>query len=104
MILDVSCLKICVEKCYNTFTLMTNIKKIISQYITPSVRLRVRSTYQSLLYSGNAVFCPCCGESFRKFLPNDKRQNARCPKCHALERHRLLWLYLQRCTNFFSHS
>ncbi|HLD21448.1 MAG TPA: SAM-dependent methyltransferase, partial [Patescibacteria group bacterium] len=83
---------------------MTNIKKIISQYITPSVRLRVRSTYQSLLYSGNAVFCPCCGESFRKFLPNDKRQNARCPKCHALERHRLLWLYLQRCTNFFSHS
>ena len=41
--------------------------------------------------------CPCCGKTsrFRLFgLP--PRLNARCPNCRALERHRLLTLYLQR--------
>ncbi|KKW38261.1 MAG: hypothetical protein UY85_C0008G0009 [Candidatus Peribacteria bacterium GW2011_GWB1_54_5] len=25
-----------------------------------------------------------------------------CPSCRSLERHRLLWLYLEQCTDFFS--
>jgi SAM-dependent methyltransferase len=29
------------------------------------------------------------------------RNNALCPSCLALERHRLMWLYLQKKTNFF---
>ncbi len=30
------------------------------------------------------------------------RENALCPKCQSLERHRLMWLYLQRETDFFT--
>jgi SAM-dependent methyltransferase len=30
------------------------------------------------------------------------RENALCPNCLALERHRLMWLYLQEKTEFFS--
>ncbi|HEU0264226.1 MAG TPA: methyltransferase domain-containing protein, partial [Geobacterales bacterium] len=49
------------------------------------------------------AFCPCCGGSFRSFIsggPN-LRPNACCPRCGSLERHRLLWLYLQQKTNLF---
>ena len=47
--------------------------------------------------------CPVCGSGFRKFLPYGRvsRANALCPSCLSLERHRLLWLYLQRETDFF---
>jgi len=31
----------------------------------------------------------------------EKRQDARCVHCGSLERHRLVWLYLQKRTDFF---
>lgn len=52
----------------------------------------------ALFYRGNGVLCPICGRSFRKFLPYGRkkpRQNALCPSCLSLERHRLIWLYLR---------
>ncbi|MEO1253690.1 MAG: SAM-dependent methyltransferase, partial [Bacteroidota bacterium] len=57
----------------------------------------------ALFYKGNKVTCPVCGSEFRKFLPYGRksRSNALCPKCLALERHRLIWLYLKRKTDFF---
>jgi SAM-dependent methyltransferase len=61
----------------------------------------------SLFYRGNSVLCPVCGKSFRKFLPYGRikpRENALCPNCMSLERHRLLWLYLKERTQFFSHN
>lgn len=41
------------------------------------------------------VNCPACGESFDEFVAHRGRPNARCPGCGSLERHRLLWLWLQ---------
>lgn len=47
-------------------------------------------------YKGNNVYCPLCNNSFLKFAPHKKkRDNAKCPKCGSLERHRLLYLYLK---------
>jgi SAM-dependent methyltransferase len=56
------------------------------------------------LYVGNKVECPCCGSTFRKFLPVGLagRPNARCPKCGSLERERLLHLYLRERTSIFT--
>jgi SAM-dependent methyltransferase len=57
-----------------------------------------------ILYAGNNVTCPVCTKSFRRFLPYGRinaRTNALCPNCQALERHRLIWLYLQEKTEFF---
>jgi SAM-dependent methyltransferase len=56
---------------------------------------------------GNKVECPVCGGRFRKFLPYGYtkatgRDNALCPKCLSLERHRLMWLYLKEKTDFFT--
>jgi len=55
-------------------------------------------------YKGNNVECPICKGRFRKFLPygNKGLDNRLCPKCLSLERHRLIWLFLNQKTNFFT--
>ncbi|MDF7816819.1 class I SAM-dependent methyltransferase [Runella sp. MFBS21] len=60
----------------------------------------------SILYLGKGVKCSVCGSEFRKFLPYGRsgRDNALCPHCLSLERHRLMYLYLQRKTNFFKDN
>ncbi|MBQ5725919.1 MAG: class I SAM-dependent methyltransferase [Alistipes sp.] len=52
-----------------------------------------------LFYIGKGRECPLCGCRRRKFLPYGyvtQREDALCPNCLALERHRLLWLWLVR--------
>ncbi len=59
----------------------------------------------AIFYSGNTVECPVCNSTFSKFLPFGRlnpRDNALCPNCLALERHRLMQLYLKDKTNFFT--
>jgi SAM-dependent methyltransferase len=58
-------------------------------------------------YAGNKVECPVCKSQYRMFLPYGRinpRANALCPSCLSLERHRLIWLYLQERTNFFKQK
>lgn len=57
----------------------------------------------AIFYIGNNVECSVCGKSFRKFLPYGRvaRSNALCPNCLSLERHRLMYLFLQQKTEFF---
>ena len=55
-----------------------------------------------ILYRGNKFTDPINGKSYRKFLPYGyvkQRDNALCPGTLSLERHRLLWLYLNNETN-----
>jgi SAM-dependent methyltransferase len=57
-----------------------------------------------LFYRGNTYTCPINNKSYRAFLPYGRihpRPNALCPDSMSLERHRLIWLYLQRRTDFF---
>jgi SAM-dependent methyltransferase len=58
----------------------------------------------AIFYKGNSVNCNVCDHSFRKFLPYGRkaRENALCPNCLALERHRLMWLFLEKETDFFT--
>lgn len=60
----------------------------------------------SIFYIGNQVECPVCSSKYRKFLPygrnTSSRENALCPSCLSLERHRLMALYMKRKTNFYT--
>lgn len=50
---------------------------------------------------------PIDGKSFRTFLPygyEKPRENVLSPSTLSLERHRLLWLFLKRKTDFFYHD
>lgn len=70
------------------------------QIISPVVMKAMK-----LLYKGNAVECPVCSSTFSKMLPYGRivsRENALCPECLSLERHRLMWLFLKEKTNFFT--
>ncbi|WP_299246634.1 class I SAM-dependent methyltransferase [uncultured Aquimarina sp.] len=59
----------------------------------------------SFFLRGNKYTDPIDGKSFSKFLPygyGNQRDNVLSPSTLSLERHRLLWLYLQNETDFFS--
>ncbi len=58
-----------------------------------------------LFYKGSRYTDPIDGRSFRTFLPygyEKQRPNALSPSTLSLERHRLLWLYLETATDFFT--
>jgi len=71
--------------------------------VPPALRPVLRR-WISVAYRGSARSCPCCGGSFRTFLPSGHpvRPDAACPRCGALERHRLLWLYLAERTDLLT--
>lgn len=50
------------------------------------------------------VECPICRSRFKAFLPTGRRarKNAMCPRCGALERHRLQWLFMRDRADAFS--
>lgn len=57
-----------------------------------------------LAYVGRGRECPMCGAKRRKFLPYGyvtSREDALCPSCLSLERHRLIWLWLERHSSLF---
>jgi len=59
----------------------------------------------AFVLKGNKFTDPIDNESFKTFLPygyGKQRSNALSPSTFSLERHRLLWLYLQNETDFFS--
>ena len=79
------------------------IRKIPRKYLQRFSHIFLRTI--QIFYAGNNVECPVCNKKFRKFLPYGRqpvRDNAICPNCLSLERHRLLWLYLKERTGFFS--
>ncbi|PZD79714.1 class I SAM-dependent methyltransferase [Mesonia sp. K7] len=61
----------------------------------------------AFVLKGEKYTDPIDGKSFRTFLPygyQKQRPNVLSPSTLSLERHRLLWLYLQRKTNFFTEK
>jgi hypothetical protein len=86
---------------------MKKIFKLILNTIPRPLLIRlsyVARPILALLLKGNAFTDPIGGKSFRMFLPygyGNQRNNVLSPSTLSLERHRLLWLYLQNETDFF---
>ncbi len=79
------------------------IKKMTPQFLLNwyrDYRVKKRSRH----YFGDKVLCPICNSKFNEFAPFGlvPRKNARCHSCDSLERHRLLWKYLNEKTDLFS--
>lgn len=77
-------------------------RRVLRKMVPEAVRRRVARSYRPLFLRGTDVACPICGSEFRRFLNHRGQPSVRCPRCGSMERHRLLWLWLQRETNFFS--
>ena len=86
---------------------MKRIVKLVLNVIPRTILTRLSYIIKPLIkiyLFGNKYTDPIDGSSFRKFLPygyNNVRLNALSPSTFSLERHRLLWLYLKRETDFF---
>ncbi|MDT0641684.1 methyltransferase domain-containing protein [Zunongwangia sp. F363] len=86
---------------------MKRLFKIVLNSIPRPLLIRfsyVARPFLKLALKGNRYTDPVDGKSFSKFLPygyEKQRENVLSPSTLSLERHRLLWLYLQRETGFF---
>lgn len=65
---------------------------------------RLRLAWLKVKLSGKGVLCVCCNSQFRSFAPfgTVRRENAWCPQCESLERHRMLWMFLRERTSVFA--
>lgn len=68
----------------------------------------VAQPFLRFIFKGTTFTDPIDQRSFRKFLPygygSSQRQNVLSPSTLSLERHRLMWLYLERYTNLFESA
>lgn len=84
--------------------------KEAAEKIVPRKYLRVGGMYflrlQYPFFKGDTVECPCCERSFKQFLSYGvkAREGVLCPWCLSLERHRLLWKYLEEKTDLYSDN
>ncbi len=82
---------------------MKTIFSMLPERIKQPLR-NLRDTLRTISYKyGKKRWCPICGKFSRKFRPFGivPREDAQCPHCGSLERHRLVWLFIQKRTNFF---
>ncbi len=87
---------------------MKKLFKFILNLVPRPILIRMSYLIRPVLVlwlKGNRYTDPIDGKSFRKFLPygyENQRDNVLSPSTLSLERHRLLWLYLQNETDFFT--
>jgi SAM-dependent methyltransferase len=87
---------------------MKKLFKLILNTIPRPILIRLSYAARPILalaLKGNTFTDPIDNKSFRMFLPygyGKQRNNALSPSTLSLERHRLLWLYLKKETDFFT--
>lgn len=87
---------------------MKKLFKIILNTIPRPILIRLSymaSPILAFVLKGTTFTDPIDGKSFKSFLPygyGNQRNNVLSPSTLSLERHRLLWLYLQNETDFFT--
>ncbi len=87
---------------------MKKLFKLILNTIPRPILIRLSYVVRPILaflLKGDTFIDPIDGKSFKSFLPygyGKQRSNVLSPSTLSLERHRLLWLYLQNETLFFT--
>lgn len=77
--------------------------KLLAKRVIPTrYHTLVAYILNTIQYFGLRFRCPCCGGHFRKFKSYGAEANRQCPRCGCLERHRLLWIYLEKRTDFLA--
>ena len=70
------------------------------------VKRQVECSLAGTTLLGDACYCPICEKRSNRFLDfgNPAREQVQCPHCRSLERHRVLWRFLQDRTDFFGEN
>ncbi len=80
----------------------TRLGAVLRRMLYGGAPLALVTALRRVGYMGTQRYCPACESHVRLFtsVGRPPRPDARCPVCGSLERHRLAWLFLQRCTGF----
>lgn len=80
------------------------VRKVLPRNVFERYKDRKRQ-WQLSQYAGDQVICPICKSQFKHFASfgRNKRKNARCLNCDSLERHRLLWKFINEKKNIFGN-
>lgn len=68
------------------------------------IKAPLRKLINTVRYYGDERYCPVCDKRSSRFnsFGIAAREDAQCPHCGALERHRLLWLFFQKRTELLA--
>ena len=82
---------------------MKRLESAVKGAISVERRKQLRRAAAKCAQFGLSRYCPCCNSYLRSFKAYGvvPRPEARCPICGALERHRLIHLYMTRKTDLF---
>jgi SAM-dependent methyltransferase len=72
-------------------------KRIVKSIVPPQYRWKLRVWAARAAHAGTRRYCPCCDSHVRGFeaFGERARPEALCPVCGALERHRLVSIFLR---------
>jgi hypothetical protein len=81
---------------------MRRLAGILARFVKKPLN-SLKEYLKTMPYRGSGRFCPLCCKSSSQFRKAGivPREDAQCTHCGALERHRLLWLYLAKKTDLF---
>jgi hypothetical protein len=68
-------------------------------YVVGNLLHRLPEPLKRTLFSGDHYRCPICETSLKTYLRLNREYHRYCPVCRSLQRHRLLWLFLERKTD-----
>jgi hypothetical protein len=82
---------------------MKFLRSVAKRVIGYDRRQQIRRVVQRWRHFGLARYCPCCEAHIRRFTPFwlDPNPEASCPVCGSMQRHRLIWLYMNQKTDLF---
>ncbi len=89
---------------------MKIIVRLLLNFFTRTFLIRTSLLFKpffDIFFKGTKFTDPINNKSYSYFFPygyNKQRKNALCPGTFSLERHRLLWLYLKKETDFFNSN
>jgi len=85
---------------------MKLLRSVAKRVIDYNCQQRLRAVIQRCKHFGFARYCLCCKARIRSFIPVrlDPNPEAGCPVCGSMQRHRLIWLYMNRKTDLFNGS
>jgi SAM-dependent methyltransferase len=76
----------------------------IKRLVPIGMKSRLKAAAKKIRYFGRKRFCPVCENHASSFEPMGviRREEAKCPYCGSLERHRLFWLFFDKHSALFS--
>lgn len=74
----------------------------ISHFIYAKLLFSLPVACRRWLFQGTAHHCPICQSQLTRYLVLHRAYHLWCPVCRSLQRHRLVWLFLQQHTPLFS--